>query len=98
PRPLPSFPTRRSSDLRQAGFGVRSGRGDQRLALLADVEALRKSSRRELGSGHRPPLVAAARIFHSRLFHLVRPFPHRVVLQWLSDRKSTRLNSSHVAI
>src|SRR5690606_41088159 len=68
PRALPSFPTRRSSDLR--GGGVEQGQ--QRVAdELHDRAAVVENARH----------------------------PGRVVaVEHLQDRKSTRLNSSHVKI
>src|SRR5690606_41485611 len=78
PRPLHSFPTRRSSDLTER---------DQ--APLAEVMRLLA---REAMTGMPPPPNAR------RIVDLWRPVLDERVHQDLADRKSTRLNSSHVKI
>src|SRR5690606_40105955 len=82
PRALPSFPTRRSSDL----FPLRAGAS----ALLLE----------QAHPDQMLPAIAAHRV--SVLF--TAPTAYRAMLDGLdshdvtSDRKSTRLNSSHVKI
>src|SRR5207253_11497865 len=74
---LHSFPTRRSSDLRDPGPGVgadRVGGGDGAV------------------TGH---LVV---VDEDPLAALLLPPVHRDLVRHPADRKSTRLNSSHVAI
>src|SRR5439155_17986243 len=89
PRALPSFPTRRSSDLacaralagrRAADAARRAGRARGAAALATDRDAPALRALRPL-----PPAL------------LRRP-PHPHPLLGRRDRKSTRLNSSHVAI
>src|SRR5207253_9617789 len=82
-------PTRRSSDLRRAGPARRSDRKAQPAAVDRDPPsrngdaAARDIDRRRKGDpGHSPALTDRAMGPHARL----------------RDRKSTRLNSSHVAI
>src|SRR5205814_8077549 len=78
-RDLPSFPTRRSSDLRRVrGSRGRKGRG---CAPRSRVEA-RPGPLSPAGRGRGPPSLS--RRGRSRLDD--------------SDRKSTRLNSSHLGI
>src|SRR5207249_11990862 len=85
PPHLPSFPTRRSSDLRELG-------GDEsalaRLAEPVEPLALVLVGARLLVP-QRPQLVAAEEVGKAR--------DDRCLLRHL-DRKSTRLNSSHVSI
>src|SRR5207244_12055534 len=86
PRPLPSFPTRRSSDLlpprrddavEGRALQVRRGRRDQQI--------------------ERDPLpVSARRLVPARGGHPSRPLHGHPLGR--SDRKSTRLNSSHQII
>src|SRR5690606_39881162 len=86
---LPSFPTRRSSDLIR-GIGDGATRGERREA-------------RALAPAHQPvdgivmderALASAAggEALREHAQHLVE------LLAWQIDRKSTRLNSSHVKI
>src|SRR5205814_9765292 len=86
PRALPSFPTRRSSDLR--------GRhGVHRLAEGGERERVRDDDGTHLaGTRHsdRRPLAAHRALAGGR--EAAQP-AHRV-----RDRKSTRLNSSHLGI
>src|SRR5437870_11353143 len=81
PRALPSFPTRRSSDLRIEGPRLREH--DAR-SLRLEVTARRRESS---GRGEDPRAVQGL----GRPDGGVPRLPRR-------DRKSTRLNSSHVAI
>src|SRR5207253_10755411 len=86
PPALPSFPTRRSSDL-QCGLGL------FQLGLRASQVGLRRRVARRIR------LRELLHLFLEGLHLLERPHVLlerlRVVLK---DRKSTRLNSSHVAI
>src|SRR5207249_9511709 len=84
---LPPFPTRRSSDIRWSGTGsTQEGRLHQargrRGAPRADVEQAARRARPYRRA--RPPVRE-------------RP-PARVVWATVRDRKSTRLNSSHVSL
>src|SRR5699024_12620389 len=78
PPPLPSFPTRRSSDLRSP-IPLRRG---PRMIVQAAAERHRGDNG-EVGDGDE--------LTHGHLGVLHRQFD-------LQDRKSTRLNSSHVSI
>src|SRR5207253_9485977 len=88
PRALHSFPTRRSSDLfADAGAALLSLHDSGRLGprwawVLAGEGPAASSLRRSLSPALRPHV------------HLVGRVDERL----LQDRKSTRLNSSHVAI
>src|SRR5207244_11980812 len=93
---LPSFPTRRSSDLAVLRL-VRKGHTNQEIAdLLAISRETVRWYLRELGSkvGRtvREPLADAQAASAGTAPVLVRYTPER------SDRKSTRLNSSHQII
>src|SRR5207253_4805212 len=86
-RHLHSFPTRRSSDLAERAKSLWSGEID-RHAVLEVREALEDGS----GGAARFALDAADDVQHHG--RAVR----RLVARPVRDRKSTRLNSSHVAI
>src|SRR5690606_41366339 len=94
--PLPSFPTRRSSDLSrhlttwpQADDGWR---GDRRaIDLMATVLDHVRAQRTALRLG------AGARI-SELVLHPTTDEAARLVDEIAEDRKSTRLNSSHVKI
>src|SRR5207249_10639863 len=88
PRHLPSFPTRRSSDLRTGGEPCLPARAEfaQREAVNASL-----ASPREVG--HRPRVRAGRR--HPRDGRRTRSRRPRLGCR---DRKSTRLNSSHVSM
>src|SRR5690606_41811029 len=75
-RDLPSFPTRRSSDLDENPGEVRRGG-----ARVHDLDPLVASE-----------VVGAASV------PVARRIGHDFIEQHLADRKSTRLNSSHVKI
>src|SRR5690606_40505870 len=98
PRPPPSFPTRRSSDLRLAFLFILVIDEARSNAVDADVAAghghFRDRGERE-GDHHRTAAgqvrledVAAAKVLDRDDLADLRP----------GDRKSTRLNSSHVKI
>src|SRR5207253_10694383 len=87
PLVLHSFPTRRSSDLAFLLIGGTGRRCGRRQVSATDASAVRKS---------RPRLVSLPAAERVLLLAVQQPHPagqpaHR-------DRKSTRLNSSHVAI
>src|SRR5690606_41694054 len=85
PRPLPPFPTRRSSDLARAVIRVRIGDGKDRYAGIA------------LGDGEGEPVVALGRgEFEIEIGGDAGHVARRNEPD--ADRKSTRLNSSHVKI
>src|SRR5690606_41933607 len=88
---LYSFPTRRSSDLGAARAGAVASR---RAARAADTE--RRVLRRAQAAAHGPGRAARACVARAQ-----QPaglsVPSRV-LHRCADRKSTRLNSSHVKI
>src|SRR5207302_10601502 len=96
PRALPSFPTRRSSDL------PCSGSARERLAVQQQeqrehqrLHQPRKKNRRKVDS-HEAGNEAPRRKYHpigQRCDKLTRRIAKR-----RADRKSTRLNSSHVKI
>src|SRR5690606_41137763 len=96
PRDLPSFPTRRSSDLQvelvQLLNHARHG-GRRHLELFGDVG--HASVALLLDQGVDPLKV----IFGGRTWHLGAQPPFLLLVQlYHIDRKSTRLNSSHVKI
>src|SRR5207249_12177512 len=85
PRALPSFPTRRSSDLTSTS---RPSHSSLRSAEIDSCSAIRRSSRAPFSasltvSGHRNDFVSGRAEYLNRN---------------ALDRKSTRLNSSHVSI
>src|SRR5439155_26004623 len=84
--PLPSFPTRRSSDL---AVRARSRRGEAGRPVPRPLSALRVA--RPVGLPLLRPLRGRSRA-RGRARRASGARPHE------SDRKSTRLNSSHVAI
>src|SRR5699024_12140508 len=89
--PLHSFPTRRSSDLRRTGFGGwwLSGCMTTTALPLAGAQAPRPRRSPEGVLGEIRSARAAAAAWEVQTAQLV--------LTWV-DRKSTRLNSSHVSI
>src|SRR5207253_11473013 len=91
--PPPSFPTRRSSDLPLVlGIG---GRPDE---LLRRIDVRRVV---DWSYGHAARVLAAALLRLHGLCELREDLvevPHDPEVRELEDRKSTRLNSSHVAI
>src|SRR5207253_9975037 len=91
-RVLPSFPTRRSSDL-VALLGDVAGLLEQLGELLELLERLRRVLAQQLGDLGRIDLVEHVGV--ARALELLLKLIH---LLQLLDRKSTRLNSSHVAI
>src|SRR5690606_40790509 len=86
---LPSFPTRRSSDLDSA-----AGRVDH-AGLLGDVEHGLVVPL-QLAMGLRVDFATAAAVGHRPLIEALHCGNVGVAEQALADRKSTRLNSSHV--
>src|SRR5207249_7134944 len=94
PHPLPSFPTRRSSDLRQC---ILDG------ALTKRMQAGQAASAGVFSAVlAQTGFTGARNIFNGRFgfFELYQPsgYDAVVLLRDLGDRKSTRLNSSHVSI
>src|SRR5690606_42003579 len=95
---LPSFPTRRSSDLSQVSWRIgRKSKDGKRAALLAYIDARDVMERldKAVGPGNwqnRYTLAADGL--------LICEIGIRVDGEWIwrADRKSTRLNSSHVKI
>src|SRR5690606_40253642 len=92
--PPPSPPTRRSSDLREAQHDERAragaqSHGDDGRPRLAQREAIALQERRIRRMG-----VAAGRADLARMMVMMGMAVHLDCL----DRKSTRLNSSHVKI
>src|SRR5207253_10947668 len=98
PLDLHSFPTRRSSDLRgDCAAGL--GRGDPDGHELRFAKPLLRLGWRA-GSGAKssqPYLASGLNRQRARILKALVVVPATAVL-WNSDRKSTRLNSSHVAI
>src|SRR5690606_40802269 len=94
----PSFPTRRSSDL---GDGESAGVGDGESASAAETRLTDVSADlRAAGLGRQIEIAATAPDGYPVHGWLVLPpgdGPHPVLLA-VQDRKSTRLNSSHVKI
>src|SRR5207253_11254219 len=84
---LTPFPTRRSSDLRFRHLAL----GERHAAAFTEQVAPRRAARRGALTRGRPALCANVTP-HDR-----NSLP-TMVLPSLRDRKSTRLNSSHVAI
>src|SRR5690606_41331630 len=82
---LPTFPTRRSSDLHHG-----AGRGDPRGPQHERERGLREFEGRDYGEGGHPRTMGP--------YH--HPWSHKDPLSGGDhlDRKSTRLNSSHVKI
>src|SRR5439155_19531199 len=89
-RDLPSFPTRRSSDLpatRRTAIAFGSGNGDF------------PTSRSWDGADRLTLWSSAARLAGLTIAMLLLPHvPGAIAIEEREDRKSTRLNSSHVAI
>src|SRR5437868_3331142 len=91
PRPLHSFPTRRSSDLQRVDVEVFEARlGPQRFRLQLEVLRQQRMQAREGGRGGVVHLGSSRRVGTQRM-RLAAPAR-------AEDRKSTRLNSSHVSI
>src|SRR5690606_41883992 len=89
PPRLHSFPTRRSSDLSRRGLQLAQRLLIANHARIAGIEVFADSRRRAEG---RAFFQGCRRYFHSGDEIAVDPF------YFLADRKSTRLNSSHVKI
>src|SRR5690606_41909399 len=87
PRDLPSFPTRRSSDL-----GVLELGGRVRVERAQAGEQLGDLARRQLAPAR------GARLRHGAHRRRSRAFANARASASATDRKSTRLNSSHVKI
>src|SRR5207253_11300649 len=98
PRDLPSFPTRRSSDLPPGALPVSQGLviKDHHASLVTDI---RLAVWRGRGENTR---ATVGQSVVDQLMHLIYKFNHgadrRKDRSGCQDRKSTRLNSSHVAI
>src|SRR5207253_10954858 len=93
-RDLPSFPTRRSSDLRNDGVETRRLQGRARRVHHGVADAFMMSCRPGDGDHrHREINPEDARSSTGEC----SGEPSRAAAQ-IEDRKSTRLNSSHVAI
>src|SRR5690606_41609873 len=82
-RTLHSFPTRRSSDLKKHGFNLPSGKAELWLRLAHDL------------TGEALPFFVEPPLF-SPDGELAKEYP--LLCTTRRDRKSTRLNSSHVKI
>src|SRR5690606_41796199 len=91
PRHLPSFPTRRSSDLDTLAAGLRATDFGTQLDVEALLGELFRGFLGHIPVGHEQEIVHCFQ--NSHLGSESRP--HAAKLQ---DRKSTRLNSSHVKI
>src|SRR5207253_10213447 len=94
PPPLPSFPTRRSSDLSSSGIAVaalvRGWGGEPTLFDIARDEASLIEDRIAAGAQHDLLItLGGASVGDHDLV--------QAALKAQGDRKSTRLNSSHVA-
>src|SRR5690242_20911835 len=63
-----------------------------------DEPALHAAAGHQQGITLRPVLAAGGLVHLRRAAHLTRPDDQRVVEQAARDRKSTRLNSSHMSI
>src|SRR5207253_8701761 len=94
PRTLPSFPTRRSSDLRQC-------RACEEPLISCSIETTHGE---DMSTWLRFPSIAVALAAVSSLTACAsstpgsrRPLAPTIAVEY-GDRKSTRLNSSHVAI
>src|SRR5699024_12189596 len=87
PRSLPSFPTRRSSDLPETGNGIPA----KHMKIMKTKERIRKIA--DSRWARTLALAVTAAIIFSWLYS------HGISPVWTAvDRKSTRLNSSHVSI
>src|SRR5690606_41056550 len=93
-RPLPSFPTRRSSDLLGGVVDEHRARLPQRRSDGAVQEHGRKDAHAEREERAQPERELGA--LRGEFGHVDRRV--RALLDALEDRKSTRLNSSHVKI
>src|SRR5207253_9984111 len=96
-RALPAFPTRRSSDLELLGMDV----GQRALADLADAAGRAAGVDDESfrhGTWFRWRWCGAPRFTPWRSVSPAERTPAPAALKHPQDRKSTRLNSSHVAI
>src|SRR5690606_41695213 len=91
-RPLRSFPTRRSSDLKSLGWEVEGQEVDPLAHQAASSRGLQvhlgELTTLNLRSGHYDAIV---------LNHVIEHLSDASAIL-LEDRKSTRLNSSHVKI
>src|SRR5690606_42046814 len=93
-RALPSFPTRRSSDLAGGKAGVACAlRATPALPPVATQGSLKHAESSALQQPAMP-----ARQFLQRLIAALRQISNHAVDGARQDRKSTRLNSSHVKI
>src|SRR5204863_8108288 len=93
----PAFPTRRTSELGEAGELVRVGPRSRPNSRYRNHRAGRDEARRTFSQGHGPsPDYGSERAIPAdserRSFRAGAPYSSSV------DRKSTRLNSSHVEI
>src|SRR5439155_14721186 len=94
---LPSFPTRRSSDLKRGGSVLADTQVKGRPSVNDLATLLSQAMRRPLMEGaHRPRrLHVRGHPQWEELFPHLEEQGRQVVDRW-PDRKSTRLNSSHV--
>src|SRR5690606_41460442 len=95
PLPPHSFPTRRSSDLSGMEDGLSIRRQTDELTGLSSIEVLDPAERPSAGKDLRPA-VTLVDAKGKELFLANTNVPAHYMLP--SDRKSTRLNSSHVKI
>src|SRR5207253_6018175 len=94
---LPPFPTRRSSDLKSSSLPIGESRGNVWIkfspTLVSSLSSVRLSHRVFI-CGRWKFVVAILSSFAS----CARVSQNHLLILLLLDRKSTRLNSSHVAI
>src|SRR5439155_10719919 len=95
-RALHSFPTRRSSDLNSTGFFIwRALRGVvHRRAVSARIRSAALGGVRVL----KPFSLVAEYTARTAATTAAIAMRYRILIDGVKDRKSTRLNSSHVAI
>src|SRR5690606_41925760 len=91
---LLSFPTRRSSDLNSTAATILgdNGRGGGSIVIHEVKAAPGRNKSAEIATAIEPEV-------HQPMFNVYpNPFTDRLRIEFVPDRKSTRLNSSHVKI